>query len=135
MAALLAGSTVASPLPAAPNLGYRSPNQVPAAWVRYAELLQYRFKSWLSADDDVAYRFHLFLENRVVNEPAPPDTLVLKVWVDTDGTVSRVEFPPLPDHQANEDLEALLIHGDVGEAPPPDMLQPVQMKVALKWPS
>ncbi len=120
---------------AAQNLGYRSANSVPTPWVRYAELVQYRFKDWLAADDEVAYRFHLFLANRVINEATPPDSLIVQVWIATTGKVDRIEFPPLKDPQANDDLRLILSRGNIGEPPPSDMLQPLRLKLSLKLPS
>jgi hypothetical protein len=140
---MMAGFLGALPLigaPSAPpasaqNLNFRQPNAVPASWMRYAQLVQLRFKEWLSADDPIAYRFHQFLENRVVNEDTPPEALVVKVWIAKDGKVQRVDFAPLKDAQANDDLHAILSSGNIGEAPPPDMLQPLQLRVALSMAS
>jgi hypothetical protein len=126
----------ATALPAgamAQNLDYRSPSTVPPAWSRFAMLVQYRFKQWLAADNEVAYRFHLYLENRVINEPGPLEPLVVAVWISGDGKVQRVDFPALPDKQANADLHLILERGDIGEPPPPDMLQPLRLKLALDW--
>jgi hypothetical protein len=127
---LLGWST--TPSASAQSLNYRSSNAVPAAWMRYAQLVQYRFKEWLSADDDVAYRFHLFLENRAVAGDTPPESLVVKVWIAKDGGVQRVEFPSLQDAQADADLRAILTQGNIGEPPPSDLLQPIHLKVALQ---
>ena len=134
-AAVLFGLSAGAPAASAQSLDYRAPNAVPASWTQYAQLIQYKFRQWLSADDEVAYRFHLFLENRVLNEAAPPDALVVKVWIAANGKVQRVDFPPLQDKQANQDLQTILTRGNIGEAPPSDMLQPVHLKVQLKWPT
>src|ERR1700748_487387 len=80
----LGGTT---PTTSAQNLNYRTPNAVPASWSRYAQLVQYRLKAWLSADNEVAYRFHVFLENRAVDADAPPDSLVVRVWIAKNGDV------------------------------------------------
>jgi hypothetical protein len=134
-AAVLFGLSAGAPVASAQNLNYRAPNAVPASWTQYAQLIQYKFRQWMSADDEIAYRFHLFMENRVLNEATPPDALVVKVWIASTGKVERVEFPPLPDKQANEDLQTILTRGNIGEPPPSDMLQPVHLKVQLKWPT
>lgn len=134
-AAIGIGASTSTNPAAAQNLNHRAPNTVPAAWQRFAQLVQYRFREWLAADDEVAYRFHLFLENRVINEDAPPESLVVKVWVAPDGQVERVVFPPLSDAQANEDLRTILTRGNIGEPPPSDMLQPLHLRLALAWKS
>lgn len=131
----LLGLSAATPSASAQSLDYRAPNAVPVAWTRYAQLVQYRFKEWLSADNPVAYRFHLFLENRVVNEDAPPDALIVKIWIAGDGKVQRLEFSPLKDKQANDDLHTILGSGSIGEAPPSDMLQPLHLRVSLSMAS
>lgn len=130
--ALGAGAVMTSAAPAQ-NLNYREANAVPAAWQRFAQLVQYRFGEWLAADDEVAARFHVFLENRVVTEADPAETLVVRVWVAADGKVERIAFPAFSDSQANEDFRMLLTRGHIGEPPPNDMLQPLHMKVALNW--
>jgi len=132
MAIGLGAGAVCTPV-RAQDLNYRTPTAVPVSWQRYAQLVQYRIGEWMRADDDVAQRFHVYLENRIINEPGPPRTLIVKVWVTRTGTVSRAEFPPLPDPQANTDLRAILERGVIGEAPPADMLQPLHLKIALKW--
>src|ERR1700744_514460 len=57
-------------------LDYRSPDAVPAAWMRYAQLVQYELMQRLSADGDQPYRLHVFLENRAVaaDPQMPPET-------------------------------------------------------------
>jgi hypothetical protein len=135
VAAVLFGLSAGAPAATAQSLNYRAPNAVPASWTQYAQLIQYKFRQWMSADDEIAYRFHLFMENRVLNEETPPDALVVKVWIAPTGKVERVEFPPLPDKQANADLQTILTRGNIGEPPPSDMLQPVHLKVQLKWPT
>ncbi|HTH98408.1 MAG TPA: hypothetical protein VL574_13400 [Stellaceae bacterium] len=120
---------------AAPNLDYRQPDAVPSSWLRYAQLVQYRFKELLAADNEVAYRFHLFLENRTVNADAPPDQLIVKVWVAHNGKVQKIEFPSLHDAQADKDLHAILGRGNIGEAPPADMLQPIHLRLQLQMPN
>ena len=117
----------------AQDLNYRSPTTVPVSWQRYAQLVQYRIGDWMRTDDDVTHRFHVYLENRIINEPGPPQTLIVKIWVSQTGKVSRAEFRPLADAQANTDLRTILERGVVGEAPPSDMLQPMHLKIALKW--
>jgi hypothetical protein len=118
-----------------PSLDYRQPDTVPASWVRYAQLVQYRFKEWLAADTERASRFHLFLENRTANADAPPDQLIVKAWIAGDGKVEKVEFASLHDERANQDLHAILSRGNIGESPPADMLQPIHLRLLLEMPN
>jgi hypothetical protein len=56
---------------------------------------------------------------------------VVKAWLNPDGTVERVSFPPLNDTQADQDLHTVLKRGNVGEAPPPEMVQPLNLRFSL----
>lgn len=40
------------------------------------------------------------------DQPTPP--LVMKLWIGRDGTLTKVEFPRLPDVEADQDLHELL---------------------------
>jgi hypothetical protein len=91
-----------------------------------------RFEQWIAADDAVARRFRVYLQNRVINEDGPPETVVVMAWVRPDGQVERVAFAPLKDKQANDDLKAILTRGNIGEPPPPDLLQPVHLRLSLR---
>lgn len=133
--AIFGGQSVGSAQTSAQSLNYRAPSSVPPAWNAYAALVQSRFREWLGADDDVAYRFHLFLENSAVSADGPLESLVVKVWVKPDGKVEQVAFSELKDKQADEDLHNILARGDIGEPPPPDMLQPLHLRLALRFPS
>jgi hypothetical protein len=61
----------------------------------------------------------------------PPPMLVVRAWLNPDGTVERVSFPPFKNAQAEEDLHTILKRGNVGEAPPPEMLQPLNLRFSL----
>ncbi len=52
-------------------------------------------------------------------------------WLNPDGSVERVSFPQLPDGQADQDLHTILKSGNIGEAPPPEMLQPLNLRFSL----
>jgi hypothetical protein len=45
--------------------------------------------------------------------------------------VERVSFAPLPDPAADGDLHTILKRGNIGEAPPPEMLQPLNLRFSL----
>lgn len=117
----------------AQDFSYRPAGSVPAPWIRYAELVRFRFAEWMGGDGEAARRLHVFMENRLVSGSVPAEAVVVKAWVTPDGTVQRVEFPSLGDDQADADLRSLLTQGAVGEAPPRDMLQPLHLKLSLKW--
>jgi hypothetical protein len=115
---------------AAQGLDYRDPANVPPSWKQFAKLVQYRFETWVTADDEVANRFRSYLANSGKEDGAPP-TLVVRAWLNPDGTVERVSFPALKDARADADLRTILTRGNIGEAPPPEMLQPISLRFSL----
>lgn len=110
---------------------FRSSAEAPTSWGQFARLVKYRFESWISADDPVANRFRDYLTGHAGKEGGLPASLTVRVWVNPDGAVERVTFPPLPDLQADADLRVVLKRGNIGEAPPPEMLQPLNLRFSL----
>jgi len=117
--------------PPGPGLDYRDPTSAPPSWTQFAKLVRYRFESWISADEAVANRFRAYLKEHTGKDDGPPQTLVVKAWLNPDGAVDRVSFPPLSDAQADADLHTILKRGNVGEAPPPEMVQPLNLRFSL----
>lgn len=115
---------------AAQGLDYRDPSNVPPSWKQFSKLVQYRFETWVTADEEVANRFRSYLTNAGKEEGAPP-TLVVRAWLNPDGTIERVSFPALKDARADADLRTILTRGNIGEAPPPEMLQPISLRFSL----
>jgi hypothetical protein len=122
-AMLLAAGAGAS----AQDLNYRSQQAAPPSWQQFAKLVKYRFEEWISADDEVAKRFRGWVLEHAGKDDGPPQKLIIRVWANPDGTIEKVTFPALTDPQANDDLRAILKRGNIGEAPPPEMLQPLQL--------
>ncbi len=127
------GQEVGSGPALAPGLGsdYRDATQAPPSWMQFAKLVKYRFETWISANDKVANRFRAYLIDHAGKDDGPPQTLTVRAWVNPDGTVERVSFPPLKDSQADDDLRTILKRGNIGEAPPPEMLQPLNLRFSL----
>jgi hypothetical protein len=109
---------------------YQSAATAPAAWQNFAKELQTRFQQRLAADDDAARRFQSQMEQRAGKAEATPVALTMRAWILPDGKVARVEFDGL-DPDVAVSLRALLSHNDVG-APPPDMLQPLHLRLSLR---
>jgi hypothetical protein len=59
--------------------------------------------------------------------------LVVRAWLNPDGTVEKVSFAALKDARADADLRTILTRGNVGEAPPPEMLQPLNLRFSLNF--
>ncbi|AOK19348.1 hypothetical protein WT26_25895 [Burkholderia cepacia] len=106
---------------------------VPQAWMRYGQLAGQQFQAWLEADGDAADRLHRYLEVRVLNASAaaPPPAIVVRAWIGPNGAVTRVEFASLGDPNADAALRQLLTAGPLAEPPPPDMRQPLRVRLRL----
>jgi hypothetical protein len=116
------------------NLGssYVSAADAPPSWAQFSKLIKYRFETWIGASDPVANRLRAYLTKRAGQDDSPPQTLEVHAWVNPDGTIERVSFSPLNNAQADADLHTILRRGNVGEAPPPEMLQPLRLRFSLK---
>ncbi|WP_322024150.1 YbaB/EbfC family DNA-binding protein [Burkholderia sp. BCC1977] len=106
---------------------------VPQPWISYAQLVGRQFQAWLEADGDAADRLHRYLEERVLNAraDAPPPAIVVRAWIGANGAVTRVEFASLGSADADATLRQLLTASPLTEAPPPDMLQPLRVRLRL----
>jgi hypothetical protein len=129
--AISLGPQIVSTAIQAQTLDYRSPDKAPPSWGQFAKLVQYRFETWIGADDEVASRFRAYLKEHAGKEDGPPQSLVVRAWLNPDGTVERVSFAALQDARADTDLRTILTRGNVGEAPPPEMLQPLNLRFSL----
>jgi hypothetical protein len=110
---------------------YRAAGGAPPSWVQFAKLVRFRFEDWIGADEAIANRFRSYLREHAGKEDGPPPALEVRAWLNPDGTVERVTFPPLKNVQADDDLHTILKRGNVGEAPPPEMLQPLNLRFSL----
>jgi hypothetical protein len=115
----------------AEGLDYRDPDKAPPSWKQFAKLVQYRFETWIGADDEIANRFRAYVTDHAGKEDGPPPALVVRAWLNPDGTVERVSFDALKDARADADLRTILKRGNIGEAPPPEMLQPLNLRFSL----
>lgn len=113
------------------GLDYRDPSKAPPSWAQFAKLVQYRFETWIGADNETANRFRAYVSERAGKDDGLPQSLVVKAWLNPDGTVERVSFPALKDARADADLRMILTRGNIGEAPPPEMLQPLNLRFSL----
>ncbi|TCW78098.1 hypothetical protein C5O80_33330 [Burkholderia sp. SRS-46] len=127
-AALVVAWTLAAGAPARAQTA-----DVPQPWITYAQRVGRQFQGWLEADGDAADRLHRALEARVLSASAdsPPPAIVVRAWIGANGTVTRVEFDPLGDANADAALRQLLTAGPLAEPPPPDMRQPLRVRLRL----
>ena len=85
----------------------------------------------VTGDDGAAIRFRAYLKIHRGASDGPPPSLIVKLWVNPDGSVERVSFPAFGDAVATRDLRTVLTRGNIGEAPPPEMLQPLVLRFSL----
>ncbi|KWF72267.1 hypothetical protein [Burkholderia pseudomultivorans] len=107
---------------------------VPQSWISYAQLIGHQFQEWLEGDGPAADTLHAYLEDRVVHATAdaPPPAIVVRAWIGATGTVARVEFDSLGNANADAALRQLLTGaGPLTEPPPPDMRQPLRVRLRL----
>jgi hypothetical protein len=120
-------SAAAAP-PAMPPSDYRPVEAAPVAWQTFAVQLRSRFQEQLAADD-VAQQLQEALAARAKANPAA-NVLAVQAWILPSGQIERVEFERI-DPLLTARLRVLLSQVNVG-APPPDMLQPVHVRLSLR---
>lgn len=125
------GLSVGIPTVAAQSGDYRSAAAAPAAWQAFAGQLLSQFEQRLGADDKQARKFQDYLAQRDAGPDAPARTVVARTWIMPEGKVERIEFDGLDDSGIAFNLRALLVPENVG-APPPDMLQPLRLRLSLR---
>lgn len=108
-----------------------TPDQAPAAWVAYAQDATRIITAQLNADTPPVPRIRAVLDAMRPAPDQPPPPLVVKIWVGRAGAVTRAEFPPLADAQADQDLHALL-QGQRLSPPPRGMRQPMRLGLQLE---
>lgn len=125
LAPLILGSAAST---SAQDAGYKPAAAVPSAWRAFAAELQTRLQERLATDDEATRRFHDFMNENNKNSPA---AATLRAWVAPSGKLERIEFDGIDDPAVAVNLRALLIGTSVS-MPPPDMLQPLRLRIGLR---
>lgn len=123
----LGTATAASPI-AAQSV---SPGQAPAEWVAYASYATATITKWLEADNDAATRVRAYLDATRLSPDQPTAPLLVKLWIDKDGAVSRIDHAPFTHPEANADLGALIRGQRLDVSPPENMLLPLRILIQL----
>lgn len=102
--------------------------QAPAAWIAYAETATEAVSAWLEEDSapSVAVRTYLGAAEAEAGDSHP---LQLKLWIDAEGRVSRIDFAPFAHAEANTAMKDALVGRAFASPPPADMLQPLRIEV------
>jgi hypothetical protein len=131
LAGLLAGTVATEAAPAAlDNDNYRPATAAPESWQVFSKQLRAHFERQLAGDDAKARHLQDYMAS-LQGSGNSGLNFVLRTWVGSDGKVDRVEFDGIDDPNAIDDLRALLVNGNVG-APPPEMLQPLHLRLSLR---
>lgn len=136
--ATLAGAGLAAAAPAQaekPSATSVDPAAAPAEWVRYAEIVTAAVTRQLEAGTETAARLRASLDATRPAPDQPTKPFVLKIWIDADGTVSRIDHAPFAQQEANADLNALLVGQPMPSRPPKDMLLPLRIMIQLPPPA
>jgi hypothetical protein len=128
---ILIGIGYDAPVARAQTADFRSADTAPASWQDFARGLQGRFAQRLAADDADARQLADELAKRNAGPDAAPLTFVARTWISAGGEVERLEFDGLGDEKIAVGLRGLLSRDNVG-APPPDMLQPLRLRLSLR---
>lgn len=88
----------------------------------------------LQAETEPAIRLRAYLEQTrsAPDQKSPP--LMLKLWIDSEGRVAKVDFAPFAHPEPNHDLRSLITGAAVAGPPPRDILLPIRIAVELEAP-
>ena len=133
---LLAAAAVviglSAPAGAAVAQGQVSPAEAPRAWIDFAGVVQSRLTEWLQGEDEAAVELRERLEASRPDPDSASVPVVLKVWLDEAGAITRVEAPSLVDEAAVQGVRSLLVGRAVGAQPPQGMRLPLNLAVQLE---
>lgn len=121
--------------------GAVSAEQAPQAWIAYAQRVSQQFQTALAGDSEPAQRFSAWVDQLAAAQTDPdggtsqdtaaaPPTFRVRVWLDREGTVTRIEADGVDDEQAQADLDAVLTARPIGARPPRGMKQPLVVRLA-----
>jgi hypothetical protein len=107
-----------------------APAPFPPAWIAYAGQVQEILPVWLGEESGPASRLRAYLAPKPSSGPV---SILVKVWVDRDGGVSRIDFPSLLGAQADADLQSSLT-GRRLPAPPAGLPMPIRLRIRFTAP-
>lgn len=108
-----------------------APSAAPAEWLRYAEAATTTITAWLQEDSEAAIRLRTHLDASRPAADQPTSALLLKIWIDPDGRVARIDFAPFVEAQPGADLRSLIVGRALGAPPPKGMVLPLRLAVQL----
>jgi hypothetical protein len=109
---------------------YRSAAEVPASWRDFAMELQTKLQARLTADAKAVGKIADGMRRLEHSDDATPGAIIVRAWMSPSGKIQRLVFDDLNGDVVTV-LHTLLDNDDVG-LPPPDMLQPVHLRLSLR---
>lgn len=102
----------------------------PAEWLAYAETATAALTAWLEADTEAAARMRLRLDTTRPASDAPTPLMEVRIWIASDGRISRIIGPLPNDAEAEADM-TLIAASAALPTPPANMLQPLRIGITL----
>lgn len=106
-----------------------APSQAPTEWMDYAHRVSDAVSIWLEEKDGPALVVRSYLGVARAEARAEPEPLTLKVWIDGQGRIERLDFAPFAEAEVNQALRDALLGRNLAAAPPKDMIQPLRIAV------
>jgi hypothetical protein len=97
-----------------------------------AELANRTLTAWLSDSGEAPQRLRAYIDQARPTPDASPPPIRLKVWINSQGVITRIDFPPFAHAQPNMDLRSILIGRMLPQRPPKDLLQPMRLELRLQ---
>ncbi|MFH0301487.1 hypothetical protein AAFX91_30570 [Bradyrhizobium sp. 31Argb] len=113
----------------AQSTDFKAASEAPAAWRDYASRLQGAFQHQIEGDGDMSQWLVTFAAGR--EKDNKPLTFVVSASILPDGRMDRIAFDSSMDPELGGRLRPLLAAANAG-APPPDMLQPLRLRLRLR---
>lgn len=126
--ALVGGAAAASAPVAAQSV---APEEAPPEWLAYAETATQTVTGWLQATSEQATRLRVYLDATRPAPDQPTAPVLLKIWIDAGGVVSRIEHATFAHAEANADMSALIVGQKLPASPPRNMLLPLRVLIQL----
>lgn len=125
---LLGAAMLCAPVSAG---SFRAPADAPSSWIAYAGVTTRAVTARLQGQDEAAVRLRAYLDATRPTPDAATPPILLKLWIDPAGVVTRIEVPPFAHAQPGEDMRTLILGLHIAGKPPKGMIQPLRIMVQL----
>lgn len=109
-----------------------APQAAPKAWVAYAHAASGTIAAWLEEDSEDASAFRRGFDEKWPLDSGSGPPLILKVWIEPDGLVSRLESSPAISEAAHVALQGAVVGRKLSSRPPAGLLSPLRLELQIK---